>query len=75
MSFSSQRTRILNENSELVKHIEELEHQVSSLQKSKVSLQQQADEARRAFEEEVRGKGSVSKYRVFHPVDTIGTSI
>jgi chromosome segregation ATPase len=63
--FSSHKSKLAGENSELVKQIEDLERQVSGLLKVKVTLQQQADDARRALEEELRGKGSVSKYLIF----------
>ncbi|CAF0933109.1 unnamed protein product [Adineta ricciae] len=58
--FSGQRSKLISENSELIKQVEDLEHQLGALQKAKVTLQQQADDARRTLEEEIRGKGSVS---------------
>ena len=60
--LTHQKTKLLGENSESVRQIEDLEHQVNSLQKNKVTLQQQVDEAKRTLDEELRGKGSVSKY-------------
>ncbi|CAF2365471.1 unnamed protein product [Rotaria sp. Silwood2] len=58
--LTGQRTKLITENSDLVKQIEDLEHQVSSLQKIKITLQQQADEAKRALEEELRGKSAIT---------------
>ncbi|CAF1505779.1 unnamed protein product, partial [Adineta steineri] len=57
--FNLQKSKLVTENSDLIKQVEEFEHQISILQKSKVVLQQQADEAKRALEDETRGKGSV----------------
>ena len=54
---------MIKENAELAKQLEDLEHQVGSLQKSKFHIEKQMDAAKRALEEEIRGKASVSTYR------------
>ena len=61
IEFNQQKTRWVSENSTLVKQIEEVEHHLSSVTKVKTTLQQQLDEAKRAIDEEARGKGTVSK--------------
>ncbi|XP_045551541.1 myosin-6 [Salmo salar] len=58
--FSSQRARLLTENGELGRQLEEKECLISQLTRGKSSYTQQVEDMRRQLEEEVKAKNSLA---------------